>query len=314
MDRRSGLERFVVSLVSHALFMKGRKDEKLMRIMTEEVLPRSELWRDIPLEKLLERDMFLMLHSVFQEMEKEPILFPMVETMILNEVGYEVTWLCHEENNSEKGADMEQFERNVYSNIGLSEHAKAVMSLVYAVVEIVNDPPLAIGTRVRTKLRSLNRDSWCHKLISSFIFKIKKLNILIKDVFLPYYVVRGYYGEEYFKLRKLRRKNTLYKQDENEGILYCAEEPFDANDAAPNKPRRVFTLESIVEFAKENLTLEMSVPIQNMLYALLGEDGNKEEREMVASIPKHIIRRSIVNVNSPGNLIGNSFNYGKREE
>lgn len=59
----------------------------------------------------------------------------------------------------------------------------------------------------------------------------------------------------------------------------------------PEKPERTFTLGEIVDAAAKRLSLDAGMVIQNVLYALLGEDGTKEERKKVDSISSRIIKR-----------------------
>ena len=57
---------------------------------------------------------------------------------------------------------------------------------------------------------------------------------------------------------------------------------------------RRFTLDEIVEYAKENLTIETACHIQLMLHTLMQNDSTKEEREKVSSIPAYIRNRDKV--------------------
>ena len=50
-------------------------------------------------------------------------------------------------------------------------------------------------------------------------------------------------------------------------------------------------MDDIVNYAKENLSLDKSVYIQNMLYLFLSKDGTPEERDKVNSITTYILNR-----------------------
>lgn len=54
---------------------------------------------------------------------------------------------------------------------------------------------------------------------------------------------------------------------------------------------RRFTLDEIVEYAKENLTIETAFHIQLMLHTLMQNDSTMEERKKVSSIPAYIRNR-----------------------
>ena len=310
MDRRSGLERFVVIISDPRLFLKNKQMETRER--EEQVWLRKMIWKDRPVKELTKSKVFQLLHVMFEDLDKEPIIFPMDDLIVLNEVGYEVAWLCYHEAFSH-GADMDQFERNVYANMGIDEHAKVVFSMVHIVVDIVNSPALRISRKTRNKLRKLNASSWCARQTRRTIYRIKALGIEIEDEFTPHYTEDIVVEGTRCRMIGLKQQQSTYEQSEETEALVCAEPNSDEKERGKDA-ERVFALEAIVEYAKENLSLEMSVPIQNMLYYLLGEDGNKEEREMVASIPRYIINRGIISVNSPGNMIGNTINYGNKEE
>lgn len=59
----------------------------------------------------------------------------------------------------------------------------------------------------------------------------------------------------------------------------------------PTSRVRRFTMDDIVNYAKENLSLDKSVYIQNMLYLFLSKDGTPEERDKVNSITTYILNR-----------------------
>lgn len=70
-----------------------------------------------------------------------------------------------------------------------------------------------------------------------------------------------------------------------------SEDEYEYSYGLPEKPERTFTLGEIVDAAAKRLSLDAGMVIQNVLYALLGEDGTKEERKKVDSISARIIRR-----------------------
>lgn len=66
----------------------------------------------------------------------------------------------------------------------------------------------------------------------------------------------------------------------------CAE----PNEEEQDNIRR-FTLDEIVEYAKENLTIETACHIQLMLHTLMQNDSTMEERKKVSSISAYIRNR-----------------------
>lgn len=237
-------------------------------------IPREVLWKErTSLDDIMEEPLFKALHEIFLYFDKEPMLFPMDELKILNEVGYQVTWLCYE---SRFGLepDMDQFIREVFANTGLTDHAMTVISLVHAVVSLVNFPPLNITPKTKRELSKMNKDSWCRRFVDTFVKRVIREGYFFNEQFLPYqrdYIIQ------------------IEKNDEKEknGCFMCAE------PIMPEQPdnRRRFTLDEIVKYAQDNLSLDKSVHIQNMLYNLLVDDGTREERKKVASITSYIINR-----------------------
>jgi len=74
---------------------------------------------------------------------------------------------------------------------------------------------------------------------------------------------------------------------------------------------RKFTLVEIVNYCKGCVTWDDAKTIVAMLNKLLRRIGTEEDSNLVDSIESEFKNRSIVSVNSPGNLIGNSIIYGK---
>lgn len=244
--------------------------------MTQKI-PREVLWIDKTMEELLDIPLFNVLHEAFLYFDAEPMIFPLDELAIMNHVGYHVTWLCYESRFGME-PDMDQFEREVYANAGLSDHAKTIISLVQAVVKLVNFPPLNISKRTKKQLAQMNKKSWCRSFVDSFVRRLLKDGYVFSEQFLP-----------------AQRDYTMPKDVEKEKeplseSCMCTET---MTEEQLDNVRR-FTLEEIVTYAKENLSLDKSVYIQNMLYVLLSVDGTPKEREKVNSIPAYIRNRDKV--------------------
>lgn len=252
--------------------------------MTQKI-PREVLWKDKTMEELLDDPLFNLLHDAFLYFDAQPMMFPLDELAVLNHVGYHVTWLCYESRFGME-PDMDQFEREVYANAGLSDHAKTIFSLVQAVVKLVNFPPLNISERAKRKLAQMNKNSWCRRFVDSLVRRVIRDGYVFSEQFLP-----------------AQRDYTMPKEVEEEPCRegsMCAE----ASTEVVDNVRR-FTLEEIVTYAKENLSLDKSVYIQNMLYKLLSKDGTHEEREMVDSITTYILNR-----NAGDQVQGNKTSFG----
>ena len=211
------------------------------------------------MHELQKEALFVELHRVYQQIETLPMLFQMDELMVMNEVGYRVTWLRYH-SGREDGVDMDRYVREVYADMGLEDSAEVVFSLVYAVVSIVNRPPLDIEPEAIERLRQLNEESCCSRIVDNFISAISRSGKQFGTRFDPPKEI----DEEMSRTTPPHTKSRSHTKS------------------------RAFTLDEIVSFAKENLTLDASVAIQTMLYSLLAEDGTKEERAKVASIPKGI--------------------------
>ena len=247
-------------------------------------IPRELLWKDK--ETLLQSPLFSALHEVFFTLEKEPMLFPMDELLILNEVNFQLTWLCYESRFG-LNPDMEQFTREVFARTGLKDHAMTVISLVYAAVELVNFPPLEISKEAKQELKKIYKESWCRRYIDNFIKRLNKEGIFFKESFLI--------GQE-----TLKAFLKQFPVEEEEEIPMCAEPFVEEQDDI-----RRFTLDQIVEYAKENLTIEIAYHIQLMLHTLMQNDSTKEEREKVSSIPAFIRNR-----NTGDQVQGNKTSFG----
>lgn len=238
--------------------------------MTQKI-PREVLWKDrATMKELFESQLFCVLHEAFLYFDKEPMLFPMNELDILNEVGYQVTWLCYESRFGME-PDMDQFIREVFAHTGLKDHAMTVISLVYAVVSLVNFPPLNISKQTRHELAKLNKESWCRRYVDSYVKRVAHERFVFDERFLPCQEI------------------LVITEEKEESCMMCAEPSMEEQERQDHVRR--FTMDEILKFAKENLSLDNSVCIQNMLYALLSEDGTREEREKVNSIPKYILNR-----------------------
>lgn len=237
--------------------------------MTQKI-PREVLWIDKEIKELMNIPLFKALHEVFIIFEEQNMLYPGFEVIILNEVGYQVTWLCYESRYGME-PDMEQFEREVYAHVGIMDHAEAVISLVLAVVKLVNNPPLNISERTKRQLVQMNKNGWCRRLVDSFVRRVKRDEFVFSEVFLP--------AQEDYIMPKMEEPyreasvcNETSTEEQQDGV-------------------RRFTLDEIVEYAKENSSLEESRVIQLMLFNLLVNDGTKEERTKVSSITTYILKR-----------------------
>lgn len=225
---------------------------------------RQMLWEErTRMDDFLKDELFSELHRVYGQIETLPWMFPMDELKIMNEVGYGLTWLC-----CHKEADIDCFVREVYADMGLQESAEVVFSLVHAVVSVVKRPPLEVNKAAVKRLEQLNRESRCGRMVDNFV-------------------------------RSTIRSGRLFS-NRFDAPEYTKTEPVPTHEPKTNlsespSTTRSFTLEEIVAFAKESLTKETSIPIQNMLYYLLVTDGTKEERDLVASIPKGIQESEIHN-------------------
>lgn len=250
----------------------------------ENRIPRELLWKDR--DTLLQSPLFNALHEVFFSLEKEPMLFPMNELIILNEVNFQVTWLCYESRFG-LNPDMEQFMREVFARTGMLDHAMTVVSLVYATVELVNFPPLEISKETKRELKKIHKESWCRRYIDLFIRRVNKDGLVFKERFIPNQEV----SDAFLK--------AIHVEEEQKTQM-CAE-PFEEEHA----DIRRFTLDQIVEYAQQNLTIEIAYHIQLMLHTLMQNDSTKEEREKVSSIPAYILNR-----NAGDQVQGNKTSFG----
>lgn len=250
----------------------------------KEKLPREFYWKDFAMDNLLQSPLFMELHKVFKQLAREPMLFVMDEEKILNEVGYEVTWLCFQDKSKVK-ENTEQFVRQVYANTGVKEHAEAVMSLVFGIVKVHDWTAYDIGKHMENELKRLNSESWCGHYVIDFIGRMDREGRIFDEIFVPYQERYEEYPDSYYE----EIVNGSNKQSSR------AAEPI----SEYNNKARTFTLEAIVDYAKERMTLEISQPLQLMLYTLLANDGTKEEIELVNSITPHILQRNPVSFNHP---------------
>ena len=235
-------------------------------------IPREVLWEDKKtMDELMDNPLFNVLHEAFLYFEKEPMLFPMDELAILNEVGYQVTWLCY---HSRFGLEpnIDQFTREVYAHTGLVDHAMTVVSLVNAVIALVNFPPLNLSKQTKQELSKLNKESWCRRYVDSFVKRVLKEGLIFDNQFSP----------------NIKDYQIPIAKEEEPAVFMCAEPSFDEH---PEEKCRSFTLDEIILYAQENLSLDKSVHIQNMLFNLLVEDGTREELKKVSSITSFIKNR-----------------------
>lgn len=284
---------------------------------------RESIWNEIgSVDELMQHEIFKELHVLYQEMEASPLMFPMEETRIMNEAGVAVEWLrfCH---NLYSQDYLEQLVREVYADMGLKDHADAVLSLVYAIVGIVNWPAIEINKATRNELSKMNKDSWCGGHVNRFIQHINKEGKLLAFPF-------NRAEESVKEIRKLAKElqttvtdgiNKVFqnystvteiteKSDGNGKRVLTINADIDIKSGGKKEERgRKFTLDEIINYAKECLSLDASQTVQNMLYRLLSEDGTEEERAKVASIPNAIMKRS-AQPQVIGQVIGRQSNIG----
>lgn len=251
--------------------------------MTKKI-PREVLWKDKTMEELLDIPLFNVLHEAFLYFDAQPMMFPLDELAVLNHVGYHVTWLCYKSRFGME-PDMDQFEREVYANAGLSDHAKTIISLVQAVVKLVDFPPLNISKRTMHLLAQMNKNSRGSRFIDSFVRRVKKDGYVFSEQFLPA-------QSDYIPPKK---------EEPCDEVFMCA----DASMEEQQDGVRRFTLDEIVEYTKENVSLEESRIIQLMLFNLLMNDGTREERTKVSSITAYILNR-----NAGDQVQGNKTSFG----
>lgn len=249
------------------------------------------------MNELLKDEMFAELHRVYQQIEVLPKMYPMDELKVLNEVDYQVTWLCRHSGRGET-PDMERFVREVYADMGLKDSAEVVFSLTYAVVSIVNQPPLGIDEVVVERLHQLNGESRCGRLIDNFIIGIQRSGKTF-----------SYHSKDASSHHHNRSKAY---GDEKGPVEMLLSEGFPDYGISQENPR-VFTLDTIVDYAQKNLSLDASLTIQNMLYRLLSEDGTEEERKKVDSITSAILKRS-AQTNVVGQMVGTQTILGNAED
>jgi hypothetical protein len=232
---------------------------------------RGGLWLDMRLEELMEFKLFKRLDELYKELVKRPALFRVEEDYVLNETGRAVTWLVYESRFGME-PDMEKLEREIYARMGSKEDALTVMSLVYAAVNIVNQPPLDISKRTKNELSKMIKEDGYNIRTRQFVKNENREGEYYNESFLPY-------NEPTDELVAEEPSATMYQEE------------YDEEPVKEEKKGRVFTLDEIVEYAKENNSLEESRIIQLMLFNLLVEDGTKEERTKVSSITAYILNR-----------------------
>lgn len=279
--------------------------------MTSEQI-RPYIWNKIDTEEeLLQYDIFRDLHKLFLQLEAEPITYPMDELKIMNEVGFGVEWIrfsdavfCN--------ALLDQLEREVYADTGLKEHAEAALALMFATMAIADKRTLDVSPFILRELQTLVKDSWCYKIVNKYVSNAKRR---VKHPAFPFSL-----SQEAAKAvtqitenlkntitQGIEKTLTTYQVDEERLTTYCAEEVYEEK-----KPRN-FSLDEIINYAVENLNLDTSAIIQNMLYNLMVEDGTKEERLKVASITKGIKEHESKS-NMIGQMIHQQVNIGDTKE
>ncbi len=226
-------------------------------------------WENKSMEELLKQPMFQCLDEIYQLMDHKPLLYPMSENEVLNEVAYNLAWFLGYSRNGMM-PDMERFKRNVYANIGIQEHAMTVFSLVYAAVSLMNPFALTLDSHINKELHKLNRDSWCGTFVELFVRDCRKKRIYYECLIEPLPV------KHTPKARCAVQARKVAEACQREQVV---------------QQRTTFSLEEIVADAVKFMTVESSQAIQNMLYRLLQESGTNEDREKVAAIPLGIMKR-----------------------
>lgn len=246
--------------------------------------------------ELLKDELFAELHRVYRQIEALPKLFPMDEQQVMDEVNSQLAHLIHD---SESGAspDMDRFVREVYADMGLKDSAEVVFSLTYAVVAIVNQPTLDIDPTTTERLRQLNQESRCGRIVDNFVAATRRSG--------KTFTYRSHPQTDAASPR--HKVGKAYYDETNSGDMLLSEGTPDYG-TNQDKPR-TFTLDAIVDYAQRNLSLDASQTIQNMLYRLLSEDGTEEERAKVESIPVAIMKRS-TQTQVIGQVIGQQSNIG----
>lgn len=230
------------------------------------------LWRDRSLNELLEIKLFRRLDELYHELALMPALFRADEETVMNEVGRTLTWIVYKSRNG-LDPDMEQLERVIYACMGSKEDALTVMSLVYAAVNIVNYPPLEISKYTKNELFKMIKEDGYNIRTKLFVKEVNREGEYYDEKFLPY------------------EEPMMETVKEDDYLSIACEEPFEAA-VDEEKKGRLFTLDEIVDYAKEKTSLEESRIIQLMLFCLLVNDGTKEEREKVSSIQTQILNRT----------------------
>ena len=232
----------------------------------------SLLWRYRTLDELMEIKLFGRLDELYHELALMPALFRADEETVMNEVGRTLTWIVYKSRNG-LDPDMEQLERVIYACMGSKEDALTVMSLVYAAVNIVNYPPLEISKYTKNELFKMIKEDGYYIRTKLFVKEVNREGEYYDEKFLPY------------------EEPMMETVKEDDYLSIACEEPFEAA-VDEEKKGRLFTLDEIVDYAKEKTSLEESRIIQLMLFCLLVNDGTKEEREKVSSIQTQILNRT----------------------
>ena len=269
----------------------------LKQSITMEIrIPREILWHDKEtMDDMLQSPLFKALHEAFICCGREPLLFPMNELTILNEVGYQVTWLCYM-SRFKLSPNMEQFTREVFANTGLKDHAMMVISLVYAAVELVNFPPLRISKYAKRELKLMHKNSWCRRYVDAFVKKVIRDGELYDERFIPNQV----------ELDDFLKASV---SEEEQKVPMCAEPMAEYDTGAKG---RSFTLEEIINYCKNLAELEQVNAINaiiQMLYVLLRMNGKPAEYDLIDGILNYFKKRKYGDaVSGNKNSVGDNSN------
>lgn len=117
------------------------------------------------------------LYKAYREMDEYPMLFKMDELQVFNEVYFEMTRLCFE-NWYDRYSDFDFYVREVYANMVMNDSVMTVFSLMYAIVNVVNFPPLNIDKRRIKELKKYQESGWCKGYIDKFIRRVMEEGLM----------------------------------------------------------------------------------------------------------------------------------------
>ena len=148
-------------------------------------LPRELLWNDKrTMDEFMEIPLCRELYKAYREMDEYPMLFKMDELQVFNEVYFEMTRLCFE-NWYDSYSDFDFYVREVYADMVTNDSVMTVFSLMYAIVIVVNFPPLNIDKRRIKELKKYQESGWGKGYIDKFIRHVMEEGLMFDDRFEP---------------------------------------------------------------------------------------------------------------------------------